>query len=121
MLPPPRPITIRSKIPRPPATRSISTISAAAPSPWTFEGRTTTLPLQPRRIRIRMKSWTAAPVGDVRKPTVPGIRGIGFLRAASKRPSSESLRFRASYSRWRTPTPSSTSVLTTSWYCPRGS
>ncbi len=62
-----------------------------------------------------MKSWTAAPVGEVRKPTVAGICGIGFLRSGSNRPSSESRRLSASYSRWRAPTPSATSVLTTSW------
>ncbi len=68
-----------------------------------------------------MKSWTAAPVGDVTNPTVPGILGIGFLRSAAKRPSSESRRLSASYSLWSAPTPSSTMVLTTSWYWPRAS
>ena len=68
-----------------------------------------------------MKSCTAAPVGEVTKPTVPGIWGIAFLRPASNRPSSERRRFRASYSRWSAPTPSSTRVFTTSWYWPRGS
>ena len=103
-------------MPREPARRSISTISRAAPSPWTLDGRTTTLPFQPLRIRILMKSWTAAPVGEVTNPTVSGICGSAFLRPASKRPSSERRRFKASYSRWRAPIPSSTRVFTISWY-----
>jgi hypothetical protein len=114
-------MTIRSKIPSVSARRSISTISAAAPSPWTFAGSTTTLPLQPRRMRILMKSWTAAPVGDVTNPTVPGICGIAFFLSGANRPSSESRRLRASYCSWSAPTPSATRVLTTSWYLPWGS
>ena len=60
-LPPPRPMTRRSNTPTASASRSISIMSAAAPSPWTFAGRTTSRPRQPRRSRIfglyGLKSW----------------------------------------------------------------
>jgi len=36
-------------------------------------------PVQPRRVRMRMKSCTAAPVGEVMKPTVRGHQRDGLL------------------------------------------
>lgn len=53
-------------------------------APWTFAGSTTSRPRQPRRARIRIKSCTAAPVGEVTNPIVAGIAGSGFFRGLLK-------------------------------------
>ena len=113
-LPPPRPITSRSKHPSSCASASMAAISAAAPAPCTLAGSTTTRPRQPRRWRIRRKSRTAAPVGDVMNPTVAGIAGIGRFRSAANNPSSASRRFNASNSRCSRPAPSSITARTMS-------
>jgi hypothetical protein len=85
-LPPPRPITRRSHSPRSSASRSICTISAAAPSPCTRAGSTTTRPRQLRRARMRRKSCTAAPVGEVMNPHCPRQGGQRLLPLRREEP-----------------------------------
>jgi len=61
--------------------------SAAAPSPCTFAGATTTWISPKRRPMTRSMSCRAAPLGEVTMPILRGKRGSPRLRAGSNNPS----------------------------------
>ena len=75
-LPPPRPMTTRSKSFSSREIRNPSSNSTGASSPCTLEGTTITSPRHPRRLKTLMKSFTAAPVGEVTKAMRRGMSGI---------------------------------------------
>ena len=63
---------------------------------------------------LRTRPWTVTVAGEVMKPTVSGIAGIGFFRSAANNPSAASRAFNASNARCSRPTPSSTTTRTIS-------
>ena len=117
--PPPRASTITSRSPRRLSVPSASAISPAAASPWTRTGHTRTWRPAKRRVTTRRKSRTAAPVGDVTRPTRRGSVGSARFRAGSKRPSAASRAFSCSKASWSAPRPFGSITSQTSWYSPR--
>jgi len=60
-------------------------------------------------------------VGEVMNPTVAGKSGIARFFSGANSPSAARRSFKASNSRCKRPTPSSTTARTMIWYCPRTS
>ena len=118
--PPPRMITATCAQPWRLISSRARQICPAAPSPCTLTGNRRTSAPRPRTEASSMKSWMAAPAGDVTSATRLGLAGSGRLRSAAKKPRAASACLRSSKAWASRPCPPACTSSTISWYRPRG-